>query len=167
MTTLTGAIASKLLRSVISDYNFWGESESDSPLSIKRTKSVMDEKKILSLDASARRKAEQIEGYKPPERTIVTKTLDEVFVKLVSNSLTQLEGKSKAVTDGAIAIETLQSAAESSEYYIQLYSAFKQLDNPKVCYVEDSVGDPYTGLFIMGSSADGETVFAQRLLIQT
>ena len=169
MTTITGAIASKLLRAVISDYNFWGESESDSPLSIKRTKSVLDEKKILSLDATARRKAEQTEGYKPPTRTVVTKKLHEVFLPLVKNSLEQLEGKSASIgiAEDQIKVETIQSTAESLEYYVQLYSVFNQLDEPTAYYVEDSAGDPYTGLFITGKSSDGETVFAQSLLIQT
>ncbi|MGA9381156.1 MAG: hypothetical protein WBV73_20535 [Phormidium sp.] len=167
MTTLTGSNAAKLLKAVISDYNYWGESESDSPLVIKRTKSVFDEKKILSLDASARRKATQTEAYKVPERRIATKTLDEVFQPLVVSSLSELTNTAPSVVDGTAAIENLLSPAEAVEYYVQLYSAFKQLSEPKVYYVEDSEGDPYTGLFIMGSSADGETVYAQGLLTQT
>ncbi|MFB2970386.1 hypothetical protein ACE1CD_15540 [Aerosakkonema sp. BLCC-F183] len=166
MTELTGAIASKLLKTIVADYNFWGESEGDSPLAVKRAKVPLDEKKILALDASARKKAEQIEGYKAPERTIVTKTLDEVFKPLVTSSLLQLEGKSNSILEGTLTIESLESAAEATEYYIQLYSAFKQLNSPKVCYVEDA-SDPYTGMFIIGTSADGQTVFAQSLLIQT
>ncbi|MGL4503869.1 MAG: hypothetical protein ACRCU2_32710, partial [Planktothrix sp.] len=59
--------------------------------------------------------------------------------------------------------------AESSEYYIQLYSLFKLLDTPRVLYVEDTgtSPDPYTGLFITGLSSDGETIYAQALLTQT
>lgn len=167
MTTLAGATAAKLLKAVISDYNYWGESESDSPLAIKRTKSVFDEKKILSLDASARRKAMQTEGYKAPERTIIEKTLDEVFQPLVQSSLSELTNTAPSVMNGVSPIKNLLSPAEAVEYYVQLYSAFKQLDEPKVCYVEDSSGDPYTRLFIVGSSADGETVYAQGLLTQT
>ncbi|MFB2891976.1 hypothetical protein ACE1CI_03415 [Aerosakkonemataceae cyanobacterium BLCC-F50] len=167
MTTLTGSVATKLLKAVISDYNYWGESESDSPLAIKRTKGVLDEKKILSLDASARRKATQTEGYKAPERRIATKTLDEVFGPLVVRSLEELTNTAPSVMDGTAAIAQLLLPAEAVEYYVQLYSAFKQLSEPKVCYVEDAEGDPYTGLFIMGTSADGETVYAQGLLTQT
>jgi hypothetical protein len=167
MTALTGAIAAKLLKAVISDYNYWGESESDSPLAIKRTKSVFDEKKILSLDASARRKAMQTEGYKAPERTIRTESLLNVFIPLVRNSCQELQQKSDAFLNEKAGIETMQSSAEAVEYYVQLYSAFGQLSEPKVCYVDDTSGDPYTGLFIVGSAADGETVYAQALLTQT
>jgi hypothetical protein len=60
----------------------------------------------------------------------------------------------------------MQSSAEAVEYYVQLYSAFGQLKEPKVCYVEDT-SDPYTGLFIVGCATDGETVYAQALLTQT
>ena len=173
--TLTGSLASKLLRESIKDYNYWGQSESDSPLAIKRTKSVMDDKRILSLDASVRRKAEQLSGltetYKAPERTIRTHTLDEIFKPLVANALLELESKANVVKAGKAGIETLQFAAEQTEYYVQLYSVFNQLAEPKVCYVEDNVdpsqNDPYTGLFIIGGSSDGETVYAQGLLIQT
>ncbi|XWK89458.1 MAG: hypothetical protein U7127_05170 [Phormidium sp.] len=167
MTTLTGAIAAKLLKAVISDYNFWGESESDSPLAIKRTKTTLDEKKILALDASARKKAMQTENYKVPERTIRTESLLNVFIPLVRNSCDELQQKSDAALNEKAGIETMQSSAEAVEYYVQLYSAFGQLAEPKVCYVEDSSGDPYTGLFIVGSAADGETVYAQALLTQT
>lgn len=167
MTTLTGSIAAKLLKAVISDYNYWGESESDSPLAIKRTKGVLDDKKILSLDASARRKAMQTEAYKAPERRIATKTLDEVFQPLVVRSLSELTNTAPSVMDGVSPIENLLLPAEAVEYYVQLYSAFKQLSQAKVCYVEDSEGDPYTGLFILGTSVDGETIYAQGLLTQT
>lgn len=164
---LTGAIATKLLKSVVSDYNYWGESESDSPLAIKRSKGTLDEKRILSLDASMRRKAEQTEGYKAPDRIVRSETLDRVFNPLTANALLELESKAKAVRDDGAEIETLQMSAEAVEYYVQLYSAFKQLAEPKVCYVEDASGDPYTGLFIIGNSADGESVYAQALLTQT
>lgn len=163
-TALTGSIAAKLLKLAVGDYNFWGESESDSPLAIKRTKGIVDEKKILSLDASSRKKAQpDPTGYKPPTRTVTTKTLQEVFAPLVKNAADNL-GVEKAL--GAGAIEALLIPAEELEYYVQLYSFFKQLDNPKVCYVEDT-SDPYTGMFILGESSDGETVFAQTLLTQT
>jgi len=158
--SLTGANAAKLLKLAVADYNFWGESESDSPLAIKRSKAVLDEKKILSLDASARKKVQlDTTGYKAPTRKIVTKDLKTVFAPIVKEAADAISGKA--------AIEALLKPSEALEYYVQLYTVFSQLDKPSVYYVEDSTGDPYTGLFIAGVSSDGETVFAEALLTQT
>ena len=161
VSQITAKLAVSTLKDAVSDFNFWGESESDSPLAIKRSKTPLDDKKVLSLDAAARKKAVGVEGYKPPERTVRVMGLKETFSPLVQQALT-------AVIGGA-GIETLEVTAESSEYYIQLYSLFKLLDTPRVLYVEDTGNspDPYTGLFITGLSSDGETIYAQALLTQT
>jgi hypothetical protein len=164
--TLTRSLAIKALRETISDYNYWGESESDSPLTVRSSRTPLDERRILSLDASARRSALQTPGYKAPERTIRTESLDEIFVPLAMNSLSELQQSSDAVKAKGSGLETLEKPAEAVEFYVQLYSTFKMLGNPKVYYVEDS-SDPYTGLFIIGESSDGETVYAQALLTQT
>ena len=51
---LTASKAASYIRSVIKDYNFWGQSESDSPMKISTTKAVVDSEKILSLDQGKR-----------------------------------------------------------------------------------------------------------------
>lgn len=175
VSQITAKLAVSTLKDAVSDFNFWGESESDSPLAIKRSKTPLDDKKVLSLDAAARKKAVGVEGYKPPERTVRVVDLATTFTPLVKNALTEFQTKTEGVIGGA-GIETLEVTAEASEYYIQLYSLFKLLDNPRVIYVEDVDGsslpvpinpDPYTGLFITGLSSDGETIYAQALLTQT
>ncbi|HAO11362.1 MAG TPA: hypothetical protein DCQ51_09380 [Planktothrix sp. UBA8407] len=168
VSQITAKLAVATLKDAVSDYNFWGESESDSPLVIKRTKTVLDDKKVLALDASARKKAVGVTGYKPPERTVRVVDLATTFTPLVQQALTEFQTGATAVIAGA-GIETLEVTAEASEYYIQLYSLFKLLENPRVLYVEDTGNspDPYTGLFITGSISDGETIYAQALLIQT
>lgn len=168
VSQITAKLAAATLRDAVKDFNFWGESESDSPLVIKRTKTPLDDKKVLSLDATARKKAEGVEGYKPPERTVRVMDLTETFSPLVQQALLDLQAGAQGVIGGA-GIETLEVTAEASEYYIQLYSLFKLLDNPRVLYVEDTgtTPDPYTGLFITGLSSDNETIYAQALLTQT
>ena len=168
VSQITAKLAVSTLKDAVSDFNFWGESESDSPLAIKRSKTPLDDKKVLSLDAAARKKAVGVEGYKPPERTVRVMGLKETFSPLVQQALTEFQAGATAVIGGA-GIETLEVTAESSEYYIQLYSLFKLLDTPRVHYVEDTGNspDPYTGLFITGLSSDGETIYAQALLTQT
>ena len=168
VSQITAKLAVSTLKDAVSDFNFWGESESDSPLAIKRSKTPLDDKKVLSLDAAARKKAVGVEGYIPPERTVRVMGLKETFSPLVQQALTEFQAGATAVIGGA-GIETLEVTAESSEYYIQLYSLFKLLDTPRVLYVEDTGNspDPYTGLFITGLSSDGETIYAQALLTQT
>ena len=170
---LTAALATKLLRQVVLDYNYWPESESDSPLKIARSKTALDEKTILSRDASMRRAAEQDSGsttaYKPPVRTVQAKTLDQVLKPLVRSTLAEIQEQVPAFEAGTD-LEAMQKLIEKCEYFVQLYSAFKQLANPKVSYVVDgdnTKSDPYTGFFISGESTDGEVVIAQTLLVQT
>ena len=49
---LTAALATKLIRQILVDYNFWPQSESDSPLKVTRSRIVLDDKAILFRDAA-------------------------------------------------------------------------------------------------------------------
>lgn len=169
---LTAALAAKLIRQILVDYNFWPTSESDSPLRVFRSKTVLDDKAILSRDASMRRTAvgDVTPPYKAPERRIECKTLDQTFKPLVASALTQVQTVALSVQGGSAELEMLEMPIEQSEFLVQLYSAFKQLANHKVCYVVDgnaTSSDAYTGLFITGESSDGEMIVAQTLLVQT
>lgn len=169
---LTAALAAKLIRQILVDYNFWPTSESDSPLRVFRSKTVLDDKAILSRDASMRRTAvgDVTPPYKPPSRQVECKTLDQVFQPLVSVAVGQAYQGIEMVVNGTAELEGLEMPIEQSEFLVQLYSAFKQLANHKVCYVVNGnnvASDPYTGLFITGESSDGEVIIAQTLLIQT
>lgn len=157
VTTPTANAIVSSLRSIIKDYNYWGASESDSPLTIRRTKSFTDPQ-ILSADASMRRRVGGA-GYQVPiGRPIVCKTLIEVFTPLVNNAKNEVSS-----TMGGI--ENLRLPAEALEYYVQLYSVFAGLGETKVCFL-DAPNDPYVGLFIIGKTID-EIVVAQTLLVQT
>lgn len=169
---LTAALAAKLIRQILVDYNLWPTSESDSPLRVFRSKTVLDDKAILSRDASMRRTAvgDVTPPYKAPERRIECKTLDQTFKPLVASALTQVQTVALSVQGGSAELEMLEMPIEQSEFLVQLYSAFKQLANHKVCYVVDgnaTSSDAYTGLFITGESSDGEMIVAQTLLVQT
>ncbi|MDQ2096776.1 MAG: hypothetical protein QQW96_03915 [Tychonema bourrellyi B0820] len=170
---LTAALATKLIRQILGDYNYWPESESDSPLKVVRSKTALDEKAILSRDASMRRAAVQdsapATAYKPPVRTVQVKTLDQVLKPLVRSTLAEIQAQAPAFEAGT-GLDAMQKLIEKCEYFVQLYSAFKQLANPKISYVVDgnnTSSDPYTGFFISGESTDGEVVIAQTLLVQT
>jgi len=145
------------LRQIIKDYNYWGQSESDSPLRVRRTKSITDAQ-ILSADASMRRRA-GVEGYVvPSERVIREETLFDAFSPLVEQSRIEIRDMNGEIEDLRTPVETL-------EYYVQLYSTFLPLPDTKVCYV-DADNDPYVGLFIIGYIGT-ESVVAQALLVQT
>ena len=71
-STITAPTANLIvsnLRSIIKDYNYWGTSESDSPLTIRRTKTLTDPQ-ILSADASMRRKVGGTNYLVPINRSI-------------------------------------------------------------------------------------------------
>jgi hypothetical protein len=157
------------LRTIIKDYNFWGESESDSPLKISRTAlSKFTNDKLLSIDKSARSKAVTGEDLKVLTRTIETETLDDVFFPLVKNSLTELSLKVPDLLPSLID-NSLEMMVEQSEYYIQLFNALKTLTNPKVDYVKISdAPSSYVTLIISGQYPNSEeVVYAYALLTQT
>jgi hypothetical protein len=126
---------------------------------------------------AAARDADPDTSYKPPERRIECKTLDQTFMPLAASGFLEVQTGATSVKTGMAGPETLEmpmayrpASYEKSEFLVQLYSAFQQLANPKVCYVVDGdnmSSDPYTGLFITGESSDGETIIAQALLIQS
>ncbi|MGB8688906.1 MAG: hypothetical protein WCD53_16430 [Microcoleus sp.] len=170
---LTAALATKLIRQILVDYNNWPGSESDSSLKIARSK-TLDDKILLARDASMRRTAEKtadpsVIGYKAPVRRITTATLDETFLPLVKQTGSECEEQFQLVKADTANITTLEPLIERVEFLVQLYSAFSQLEDVKVSYVIDGdmTSDPYTGFFITGTSSDGETVIAQTLLVQT
>jgi len=179
---LTAGLATKLLRSTIADYNYWPQSESDSPLAIKRTKLPFDEAAILSRDASMRRAAIKAmnpaaTGYKPPAgRRIAYQTLDQLFQPIIKNALTELAMVSQGlVTDEPTTPEAvfgILMPLEQVEYLTELYQTFSQLSNTKVVMVHDEDGDntspdAYTTLMICGESIEMELIIAQTVLIQT
>ena len=57
VSQITAKLAVSTLKDAVSDFNFWGESESDSPLVVKRSKTPLDDKKVLALDAADLKKA--------------------------------------------------------------------------------------------------------------
>lgn len=160
---MTAAISVKSLKQIVFDYNYWGESESDSPLEIKRSRTPLDDKRILSLDGSMRRKRS---AAVPEGRTIRLETLEEVFKPLVNGAASELETKISSFKTEETGIESLEMSTEALEFYVQLYSNFNSMTEPKVYYV-DAPNDPYIGMFITGKSSDGEAVYAQALLTQT
>ena len=176
---LTAALATKLIRQILVDYNKWPTSESDSPLRVARwrsapqaTKTALTDAAILSRDASMRRTAvgDVTPPYKAPDRRIECKTLDQTFKPLVASALTEVQAMAMNVQSGVVGLEMLEMPIEQSEFLVQLYTAFKQLTNTKVCYVVDGnadSSDAYTGLFITGETSDGEVIIAQTLLTQT
>jgi hypothetical protein len=165
---LTAAEAAKSLRATIRDYNYWGESESDSPLRISRTKTPINIDRVVVLDKRLRARAMELSTreYEAPERNVREEGLETVFTPLIKNSLAEIKSLSDDLDAGTIGVGALVTPAEALEFYAQIYATFQQLEIPTVYYVEDTENDPYTGLFIVGKSGE-EYVYASTLLVQT
>jgi hypothetical protein len=89
---------------------------------------------------AAARDADPDTSYKPPERRIECKTLDQTFMPLAASALLEVQTGATSVKTGMAGPETLEmpmayrpASYEKSEFLVQLYSAFQQLANPKVC----------------------------------
>lgn len=167
---LTAALASKLLRQILTDYNQW-PSDGDSPLTVRRSKTPVTEESILSRDASARRASElgSFTGtYKPPARTVKKLNLKEVFQPLILRSVELTSEFAVEVSGGILSLESLQLPIEKSEFFVQIYSLFNQLAESCVFQVTaeptPEIDNPYIGLYITGKSADGENIIAQTLV---
>lgn len=135
---LTAVLATKLLRSIVSDYNFWPESESDSPLKIATAKATLTNEAILTRDASMRRAAlkavdPNLTGYRAPVREIQTCGLQECFAPHIQSAIAELN----AVSNSMGAVESMLLPAQKVEFLVQLQAAFNQLVNPRVVKIID------------------------------
>jgi hypothetical protein len=137
MTTASKFASS--LRTIIKDFNNWGESQLEAPLVISKSTSS----DILKRDSSIRKKAATGEDLKL-SRITITKTLDEVFIPLITNAKQKINNST---------IANLEILAEELEFYIQLYNQLKTLENVSVNYVNfetnptENVGLIIQGLF--------------------
>jgi len=157
------------IKNILKDYNYWPSSESDSPLAVKRAKGLLDEKKILSIDASIRRKIARdngVEGYKipvPEARAIASNGLRETFDPLVGNAIQNV------INTQGQPIEAFLMPAESLEFAVQLFDGFKDLGNPRVVEVS-LAGEAHVTLLIIGEVGDPaapETIYAVSNLVRT
>ncbi|HBE17082.1 MAG TPA: hypothetical protein DDW51_05585 [Cyanobacteria bacterium UBA11367] len=159
---MLGKDLAKYLNEAIADTNYWGESESDSPLRVTRTKRNIDNKFLLSMDNSMR-KAMGDPALKDQDRVIVEKSLSEVLIPLIQ--AVQTEISELVFTDPIAAAPTYTAHAERFEYYAQIFNGFLGTTDPKVYYV-DAANNPYTSIFIVGRCVD-ETVYMRGILTQT
>lgn len=154
------------LRNAIKDYNFWGQSEGDSPLVVRRVVKF-GEAQLISADTSMRKKTGG-EGYVvPPKegRTIVYKTINEVFEVLVRSAMAEANSVFADFGSATFNVDGMRRTAEALEYYLQLWSIWKTIPDAKIAYI-DYPNDPYVGLLIYGQ-VEGAFVVCQACLVQT
>ncbi|MDB9490743.1 hypothetical protein PN478_09435 [Dolichospermum circinale CS-534/05] len=192
-TTLTRKAASNLLRNKIvrDDGNDFEKTESSfgSPLSIRTSASkTLDDKRYLSLDASARKSETKKDaeddgmlptGYVVPEtRTVAIETLSAALAVRNKAAIADFISDAFSIfpdlipTGGTVAPKTpaavlndLTPAVKSLDFTLDLLSVFNQLDNSKVVYV-DAPNDVYKTVMIIGEATDG-IVIAQSILVQS
>ncbi|MCU0542137.1 MAG: hypothetical protein MUE44_08075 [Oscillatoriaceae cyanobacterium Prado104] len=144
---LTAALASKLIRQILEDYNYWPGSEGDSPLKVSRSKTLADNTLILARDASLRRAAIRAAnpaatGYKIPDRVVEPCTLAACFGPRIVEAKAELDAASAGLSATNLApVAGMEMAAEKLEFLTQLHNAFGLLANPR-CYIVSDVPPP-------------------------
>lgn len=165
VASITAKEATSQLRQILKDYNIWGESENDDDaLKVKDSTGTLTDEAILTADASMRKKASGEKKYKAPERVIQRCSLTEIFKKLISSTLMKLEQLQPPNTRDNIL--SYHRIGNELEFYTGIFSVFCKLGDSVVAYVRDDIDDPYTTLFIYGTSTDGRSVSVSTLLIE-
>jgi len=161
------------IKLILKDYNWWPQSESDSPLAVKTLKTPFSNDKLLALDASARKKAAKeagTEGYKvPTTRNVSTEPLEQTFRPIISAAIDNINAVKAGVDAGTNTLAALEVPAESLEFAVQLYGAFKGLGNPTI-YKVTADGEPTVSFYLAGElpgAAGTETVYATTTLVNT
>ncbi|MGL6139405.1 MAG: hypothetical protein ACRC2M_19075 [Planktothrix sp.] len=136
MTTATKTASA--IRFILKDYNYWPGSEGDSPLAIKVSATELTNEKLIAIDKSLRRKANEGDAsFKLPDPAtlnISQRALPSVFRTLIQDAYTYnlTDAINSFNNDGDSALSFLESSVEVMEYLVQLYSAFSALQNPKL-----------------------------------
>ncbi|MGL6138242.1 MAG: hypothetical protein ACRC2M_13165 [Planktothrix sp.] len=135
MTTATKTASA--IRFILKDYNYWPGSEGDSPLTIRTSATELTNEKLIAIDRSLRRKANEGEAsFKQPDPTTLNirqESLPNIFRTLIQDVFNyNLTDAMAAFNEGDSTLALLESSVEIMEYLVQLYSAFSALQNPKL-----------------------------------
>lgn len=168
VTTVDIRAVVRALKEAIDDFNYWPSSESDSPLRITARRGVLDDKAILSLDASMRKKANsEVAGYKvPSDRVINRVSIIEKLWPIVQNALAELRIIDSEITK---AIE-IERTVEAAEFLIQVFNQFNSCENPVCIEVSSPSESVYIGFMICGEgdrTGEKYTAIASTLLVHT
>jgi hypothetical protein len=166
----TATQTTSLLRAIIKDYNYWPQSESDSPLKIGTRKGALTDTKLFALDASYRRQDnEDNPDYQLPDRQIVVKTVDQTFNQIIDNAISNLTAAKTNYDNDPTTLNSLEMAAESVEFGVQLYSVFQGLANSAIREIS-APNEATKTLIISGEIGEGEelrSVYATSTLVHT
>ena len=180
MTTSSQTASS--IRFILKDYNYWPGSEGDSPLTIRTSSTELTNEKLIAIDRSLRRKANEGDtSYQLPDPTklvITQKALSEVFRFLIDDAFNYnlTDAMNSFTKDGDIALPFVESSVEAMEYLVQLYSAFSALQNPKIWRITaphrdiPNTYDAQVSMIIEGtfvSPAETKVIYATTTLIET
>jgi hypothetical protein len=158
------------LRSILKDYNFWPASESDSPLSVKVTKSILDESKVKALDASLRRRAHAEDAaYRIPSQSVRSIPLCSLFRPLIDLAFDNLAAAHFDFESSGSHLASLTLAAQHLEFLLQLFSAFSGLERA-LAWEISADSEPTVTLVIagwMGAGPDFRTIYTTATLVRT
>jgi hypothetical protein len=180
MTTATKTASA--IRFILKDYNYWPGSEGDSPLTIRTSATELTNEKLISIDKSLRRRANEGDAsYQLPDPTKLVmsqKPLPSVFRFLIQDaySYNLTDAMNSFNSNGDIALSLLESSVEVMEYLVQLYSAFSALQNPKIWRIVaphrdiPDAPDAQVSMIIEGtfvSPAETKVIYATTTLYET
>ena len=143
MTTATQTASA--IRFIMKDYNVWPNGTLDSQLKVYSTSVALDDTKILAIDKSLRRKYLEVNPtYVIPDykATPLPLTIEKPeFNQFMTEHLVMAYGEvfvagENLRTDPAT-LPQFELAVEKLEYFTQLFSALKALQNPQVWAVKD------------------------------
>lgn len=188
----TASKTASTIRNILKDYNVWPEGTLDSQLKVFSSKSVLDDVKLLSIDKSLQKKYQEVNplhvlpDYKaqPSTVSITVDNIDNYFlgrINRASNELkTHIDGRANLLATGGmpgynLVLQTttdFQLVVEKLEFFCQLYSNFKALENPKVWTIYDSSPNNSDGLmsiviggeFGQPTSPDFRSIYASTLV---
>lgn len=166
----TATQTASLLRSIIKDYNYWPSSESDSPLKIGTRKGVLTDTKLFAIDATHRRREnEDNPDYELPDRQLTAKPLHQTFNEIIDAAISNLAAVKANYDNNPDTLPSLEMAAESVEFGVQLYSVFQGLSNPVIQEISTPNESTVT-LVISGEIGEGDelrSIFATSTLVHT
>ena len=161
------------LRSVIRDFNFWPQSEGDSPLKFAYVDGSLTSDIITKVDTRLRRAANEANSaYQLPlARDVATEDFETTFGNLIQGAVTELQTAKTNYQADLTTFNALETASEALEFLVQLYAGFKNLANKAITKVSVD-GEPYVTLIISGEwsgvgGADLTTIYASTTLVQS
>lgn len=175
---MTASKITSAIRNNLKDYDAWPNGILDGgSLKFFLSKISMSNEKVLDTDRNLRRKylqSARTEPYTMPSYsavplplTVMPRSFDQFFNTQINQTINELSRAKDNLEVNSASLPQFELLTERLEFFTQLYSAFKKLQNPQVWTVDDSKGHIsiiIAGLFLNGIDADARNIIAGTLV---